>query len=212
MMGNPPLYAINRHDILSVRLYRGGIVLSALAFLLGTFLVLATEGWQSASAAAWIERYRVLLHVAVWLLVIGTGISVATIHLYMRQFHILLKALFAIGLLSVVILLITGILSGRGFLRILYEAPYGTFGFGFVLATLCGIAVKEAICFGKAEAVLFAVVTPILILGHLFHAWTPMTALLLLCADTLFLSIFAVRKAAMPVDLDIGDKSIYRKA
>ncbi|MDX1764254.1 MAG: DUF2301 domain-containing membrane protein, partial [bacterium] len=82
-------------------------------------------------------------------------------------------------------------------------------GFGFILASLCGIAVKEAFCFGQLEAILFALVTPTLVLGHLFHAISPMTATFLLCLDTLLLCIFAIRKEIMPASLDIGDKSVY---
>jgi uncharacterized integral membrane protein len=200
---------INEKDILSVRLYRGGIVLSALSFVLGTVMLLVTGGWQSPSSTEWIGQNRVFLYTAVWMIVVGTGISVVTIHLYIRQFHALLKILYGIGLISVILFLALGMTSGQGFLNILYGTPYGSFGFGFVLATLCGIAVKEAFCFGRAEAILFAVVTPILVLGHIFHALSPMTAFMLLCADTFFVCIFAVRKVIMPVGPDIGDKSIY---
>lgn len=200
---------INEQDIRGVQLYRGGIVLCALAFVLGTALLLLTEGWRSPSSAEWLEQNRVLLWVTVGMIVFGVGLSVVTIHLYIRQFHSFLKLLFGIGMVSVLIFLIMAVVSDRGFLTILYMTPYGTFGFGFVLATLCGIAVKEAFCFGRAEAILFAVVTPILILGHMFHSLSPMTELTLLCTDTILLSVFAARKVIMPVDLDIGDKSVY---
>jgi uncharacterized integral membrane protein len=208
-MDNSSSFGINEKDIMSVRLYRGGIVLSALAFILGTVLLLVTEGWKNTASTEWIKNHNVLLHTVVWMMVIGTGISVVTIHLYIRQFHRLLKILYGVGLAALVLFLVMGITSGRGFLNLLYQTPYGTFGFGFMLATLCGIAVKEAFCFGRAEAVLFAVVTPVLVLGHMFHAFSPFTALMFLCADTLFIVIFAARKVIMPVDLDIGDKSIY---
>jgi uncharacterized integral membrane protein len=208
-MDNHPHLDINEKDIRGVQFYRGGIVLSALAFVMGTVLLFLTQPWNDPDSPRWLAHHRILLSVAVWMIVIGTGTSVLTIHLYIRQFHVLLKILFGIGLVSILIFFGLGIWNSQGFLRILYETPYGTFGFGFVLAALCGIAVKEAFCFGQLEAVLFALATPVLVLGHIFHAWSPYTAFLLLCADSLFLCIFAVRKVMMPVDLDIGDKSVY---
>ena len=200
---------INQQDIMGVRIYRGGIVLTALCFVIATVLLLVTEGWKNPSSSEWIAHHRLLLHVSVWGVVIGTGISVVTIHLYIRQFHALLKILFSIGLAAVVFFLIMGIVTGKGLIHLLFQNHYGTFGFGFVLAALCGIAVKEAFCFGLPEAILFAVVTPILVMGHLLSLFSPLTALILLCADTFFLTLFAVRKEMMAPDLDIGDKSVY---
>ncbi|PIV85718.1 MAG: hypothetical protein COZ32_10030 [Nitrospirae bacterium CG_4_10_14_3_um_filter_53_41] len=202
-------YEINERDIRGVRIYRGGIVASALAFVMVTVLLLFTQAWGNSNASLWISHHEVLLLLAVWMIVLGTGASVLTIHLYIRQFHLLLKILFGIGAASVMVFLAAGFFSGRGFLQILYQTPYGTFGFGFVLAALCGITVKEAFCFGMPEAVLFAVATPLLILGHIFDAFRPLTNLALLCAATLLICIFAVRKVIMRVDLDIGDKSVY---
>ena len=202
-------FDINARDIRSVRIYRGGIVLSALAFVLGSGLVIATEAWNHPSSADWIGQHRLLLTFAVVMLAAGTGTAVINIHLYIRQFHAVLKLLFAIGLVSTLLLFIIGFFNGHGFLTTLYQKPYGILGFGFILASLCGIAVKEAFCFGQLEAILFAVVTPTLVLGHLFHAISPMTATFLLCLDTLLLCIFAIRKEIMPASLDIGDKSVY---
>jgi uncharacterized integral membrane protein len=202
-------YKINAQDIREVRVYRGGIVVSALGFLLGTILVLLTQAWDQPSSTVWIREHRLLLGLAAGMVLAGTGISVMTIHLYIRQFHTLLKILFGIGLVSVMLLFMLSIFTAEGFLSTLYQKPYGTFGFGFILATLCGIAVKEAFCFGQIEAVLFALVTPVLVLGHIFGALSPSTAFALLCVDTLLLCIFAIRKEIMPVDLDIGDKSVY---
>ncbi len=208
-MDDHPHLDINEKDIRSVQLYRSGIVLSALAFVIATTLLIATRGWQSLSGAEWIGQHRLLLYTSIWMLVIGTGLSIFTIHLYIRQFHIFLKILFGIGVGSLILFLAMGGISDRDFLQTLYHAPYGTLGFGFVLAALCGIAVKEAFCFGQIEAVLFATVTPVLILGHIFHMLSPQTEFILLNADTLLICIFAIRKVSMPVDLDIGDKSVY---
>lgn len=208
-MGKVSVYDINERDIRGVRIYRGGIVVSALAFVMVMVLLLFTQAWGNPDASLWIAHHGVLLMIAVWMIVLGTGTSVLTIHLYIPQFHLLLKILFGIGAAAVMIFLAAGFFSGRGFLQILYQTPYGTFGFGFVLAALCGITVKEAFCFGMPEAILFAVVTPVLVLGHIFDAFRPLTGLVLLCADTLLLCIFAVRKVTMPEDLDVGDKSVY---
>ncbi len=200
---------ITPQDIRGVRVYRGGILLAAAGVVGAALLLFVSRAWETPSAQGWIDSHRLALHLMVWSVTIGTGISVVTVHLYMRQFHTLLKILYGIGLAAMGAFVVLGLIGGRGFLHILYETPYGTFGFGFVLAALCGIAVKEAFCFGRIEAVLIAVVTPILVLGHLFRWTSPQTGFLLLAADAIFLGIFAARKWIMPVDLDIGDKSIY---
>ncbi len=202
-------FEITQADIRSVRVYRGGIVVAALAFVLVAVLVGLTQGWESPSATAWLAHHQPLMISALGLLIIGTGTSVMTIHLYIGQFHTLLKLLFGIGLISILIFVVMAGVTPRRFLEILYLTPYGTLGFGFILATLCGITVKEAFCFGMIEAILFAAVTPVLVLGHLFHWLSPFSAFILLCLDTLFLCIFAARKEMMAADLDIGDKSVY---
>lgn len=202
-------FGTTERDIRSVQIYRAGIALSALAFLIVNTLLLVTQGWKNPSSTPWIRGHSLLLSLAVWMLITGVGISVLSIHLYIHRFHTLLKILYGIGIVSVVLLLGAGVSREIGFLSLLYETPAGTVGFGFILATLCGIAVKEAFCFGQIEAVLFAVVTPILVLGHLFQILNPVSAFLFLCADTLFLVFFAVRKIMMPIHLDIGDKTLY---
>ncbi len=196
-------------DLRGVRIYRGGIVVSALAFVVTAILTALTKVWEATSVTAWLAHHQPLLIIAVVLLIAGTGTSVMTIHLYIRQFHTLLKLLFGIGLVSVIAFVILSLLTPQGFLETLYLTPYGTLGFGFILAALCGITVKEAFCFGMPEAIAFAAVTPLLVLGHLFHQLSPFTAFILLCLDTLFLCIFAARKERMAADLDIGDKSVY---
>jgi uncharacterized integral membrane protein len=210
-MSPSPSFEITKKDIRSVQVYRGGIVLTALAFVVGTSLLFYTEGWKSLSSSAWLAHHRVLVASAVGMVIVGTGVSVLTIHLYIRQFHMLLKILYGIGLMSVAVFLVMAFTTPQRFLEILYKTPYGIVGFGFILAALCGIAVKEAFCFGQIEAVLFAVVTPLLVLGHLFQIWSPAVGFILLCLDTLLLCIFAAHKEIMPPDLDIGDKSVYMK-
>jgi zinc transport system permease protein len=46
------------------------------------------------------EQHRFPLYAAVWGVAAGTGISVLTIHLYIRQFHTFLKILFGIGVIA----------------------------------------------------------------------------------------------------------------
>lgn len=196
-------------DIRSVRIYRGGIVLSALAFVSVTVLAGLTQSWKNPSSTAWLAHHQPLVVAALLLLIAGTGISVMTIHLYVRQFHTLLKLLFGAGLCSVLLIAVGSFVSPRQFLEILYLTPYGTLGFGLILAALCGITVKEAFCFGMIEAILFSLITPVLVLGHLFHWISSFPAFILLCLDALFLCIFAARKEMMAADLDIGDKSVY---
>jgi len=196
-------------DIRDVRIYRGGIAAAAVALVAAAGLAGLTRAWAAPSATAWLAHHEPLLIGLVILLIAGTGTSVMKIHLYIRQFHLLLKVLFGIGLVATLLAALAAAVTSRHFLEILYLSPYGILGFGFILAALCGITVKEAFCFGMPEAIAFAVVTPVLVLGHLFGGLAPFTAFILLCGDAFLLSFFAVRKARMAADLDIGDKSIY---
>jgi len=145
----------------------------------------------------------------VLLLTAGTGLSVANIHLYIGGLRRVLRILYGLGTGGLLFLLLWAGLSGRDFLELLLARPYGLAAWGPVLAALCGIAVKEAVCFGRIEAVLFALVTPVLVLGRLLSLLGPRALEVLFAIDTILLCVFAVRKARMAVERDIGDKSLY---
>ena len=83
---------------------------------------------------------------------------------------------------------------------------------GPLFASITGVAFKEAVCYGKAEALALAVLTPALLLSHLSHVFgeaSPVveTGLLGLWAASFLL--FALGKWSQPVHEDIGDKSVF---
>ena len=196
--------AVEARDVREVLLYRAGIAVCAGAMVLA---LAASAG--GPAGADWLAHRRLPLTAAVLLLTAGTGLSVATIHLYIRGFRALLRWLYAAGAAGLLLVVVWAGLSGRAFLGLLLGSPVGLVAWGPVLAALCGVAVKEAVCFGRIEAVLFATLTPLLVAGRLWGFLGPRSLQLLFAADTVLLCVFAVAKARMPVERDIGDKSLY---
>jgi uncharacterized integral membrane protein len=69
--------------------------------------------------------------------------------------------------------------------------------------------VKEGLCYGKPEAALLALLTPLLLLGHLtgLLGGLPEEALMLTCVAAY--STLAARKWTQAVKDDVGDKSVF---
>lgn len=71
-----------------------------------------------------------------------------------------------------------------------------------------GVAVKEGLCYGKLEAALLAIFTPIMCLSHL-SSGSDASANLVFLPWVLTIIVFAARKYSQPVKDDIGDKSVF---
>ncbi len=187
---------LTREDIVTVVLYRTGIVLSALIVALAAVLVAA--GIPAGSLPADMAGYGLYASV---------GMSVFFIHLYVSAFKKFLKNLYFISLGCLVALLALG----KGSLSAaLMSTPYGP----LLLLPLSGclgfVTAKEAFCFKLLEGYLLAMIMPVYLLmaggGMLSHGGA-VSGLILIAA---LLVLFTLRKAFMPVAYDIGDKSAYR--
>jgi uncharacterized integral membrane protein len=69
--------------------------------------------------------------------------------------------------------------------------------------------VKEGFCYGKPEAAGIALLTPLLLLGHLTGLLPGAAARLLLAGAAGCTAVFAARKYTQAVKDDIGDKSVF---
>jgi uncharacterized integral membrane protein len=190
-------FTITERDRWEVIVYRSGLVLAAACFVIGAGLVLGADQLDSR------------LHILSWLysgFCLGLGVSLWTIHIYMKLLHRVLQVFWGIG---VVASLAIAYGSPAPFALTVYNHPLTIFGVGFVFAALTGIFFKEAFCFDRLETKLLTPLVPVLLLGHLL-GWLslPVEQVLLAIGAGLF-AVFALRKAIQPIPPDIGDKSVF---
>ncbi|NJN01960.1 MAG: DUF2301 domain-containing membrane protein [Leptolyngbyaceae cyanobacterium RM1_1_2] len=190
-------FSITASDRQEVIVYRSALAVAALCFTAGSALILRQ------GAQPWVLYGLTALFSCFWL---ALGVSLATIHIYLKPLHQALKIFWLIGGLSALGLAIA---YPTPLLLTLYQQPLTLFGVGFTFVALTGIFFKEAFCFGRLETQILTPIVPALLLGHL-SGWLPLTweRWLLLAWAVLFL-VFAGRKAFQPIPDDIGDKSVF---
>lgn len=150
-------FTITQSDRRGVIIYRLGLTLAALSFILGSGLVL----WQGATS--WVLQ---LLTPLFFLYSLGLGISLVTIHIYLVPLHRILQAFWAIGTLSGIIITWR---SYEPLALFVYHHPLTLLGIGFSFAALTGIYFKEAFCFNRLETKFLTPIVPLLLLGHLLN-------------------------------------------
>ncbi len=197
-MGEKQIFQpLTREDIVTVVLYRAGIVLSAIILVLGFLLSRTSNDPATARLSADILGYGLYASV---------GMCVFFIHLYVGVFKTYLKNLYYISLGCLVVLLIVG----KGAPSSVLGAPYGP----LLLLPLSGclgvVTAKEAFCFRISEGYLLAMIMPAYLLLVSAGALSRGGAIYGLAAITALFVIFTLRKAFMPLAYDIGDKSAYR--
>jgi len=180
-----------------VIIYRSGLVLAALCFVAGTVLVLIANP---------LESYLPILS---WLysgFCLGLGISLWTIHIYMKVLHRVLQVFWGIGVIASMAIAHG---SSDPFALTVYTHPLTILGVGFVFAALTGIFFKEAFCFNRLETKFLTPLIPVLLLGHLLGWLAPQVEQILLILWAGLFAVFALRKAIQPIPPDIGDKSVF---
>lgn len=188
-------FTITADDRREVLIYRAGLVTAAVCFVLGVGLVL----WQG-------DRVLALISLLYSLFCLSLGVSLWTIHIYMKPLHRALQIFWAIG---VVASLVVAHGSPDPFALTVYQQPLTILGVGFVFVALTGIFFKEAFCFNRVETKFLTLLVPVLLLGHLV-GWLPRSLEVgLLAVWAGFFATFAIRKAIQPIPPDIGDKSIF---
>lgn len=190
-------FTITAEDRREVVIYRAGLALAGLSFVVGTGLLL----WQGATPAVLLA-----LTVLYGLFCAGLGISLWTIHIYLAPLHRALQVFWAIGAIASLVLALQ---SPAPLALTAYEQPLTLLGIGFVFAALTGIFVKEAFCFNRLETKILTPIVPLLLVGHLTGTmpFAVKQGFLVLWA-ALFL-VFVARKATQAIPPDIGDKSVF---
>ena len=192
-------------DKISVTLYRGGIVLSALSLVYGVAYFFFGAKGSSVSLFTGGFPFAVF-----WIFIICVDISVSFLHLYSKQILRMIQSCAAIGTL---ILLAGFVFFNFSPAPIFYSegiaGKIGLVGLGFVAAGFAGIGAKEAYCFKLNEGYIYGVLSALLVIGHFFGIYTPQIALGLLSVITVLVVVFTIRKLFLPLHYDIGDKSRY---
>lgn len=190
-------YTITERDRKGVIIYRSGLGVAAVSFAVATFLVL----WQGTTPLV-LNAVTLLFS----LFTLSLGVSLFTIHIYLRPLHRLLQLFWLTGTISSAIIAFR---SSQPLALFVYNHPITLFGVGFSFAALTGIYFKEAFCFDRLETKFLTPLVPLLLLGHIAGVFPLAVEQFLLTAWSFLFIIFAVRKLIQPITPDIGDKSVF---
>ena len=190
-------FIITQDDRKEVIIYRLGLCLASFSFAVATLLVLIF-GKQ-----LWVLDLLTLLFVV---FSVGLGISLATIHIYLRILHRLLQGFWIIGTITA---LSIAWYSSEPLALFVYNHPSTLFGIGCTFAALTGIFFKEAFCFNRLETKFLTLLVPSLLLGHLTGILPTRIKAVFLASWGLLFVIFSIRKAIQSIPPDIGDKSVF---
>lgn len=171
-------------DVRSVRLYRLGLVLTALGLLAsGLLVVFDPESFFAGRNAV----------------ALGAAVSGSNLHLYDKRIRSLIVSAAWFG---VVVMLCAVPIEGT------LGRAVDVAGLGLVFVALSGFALKEQFCF---KVPLMRAVPWLLAasLVPLLAEWWLIAGVLLLLAGASF-GLLAVAKLRMPLHYDIGDKSKYQ--
>lgn len=188
-------YTITKDDRQEVIIYRGGLVIAAVSFALASNLWFAQK-----------DAVIPLITPLFALFSLGLGVSLLTIHIYLKPLHRLLQAFWIIGTISTIAIATQ---TDRPLALYVYNHPATLWGIGFTFAALTGIYFKEAFCFNRLETKVLTLVVPFLLLGHLSGLVPVNIKEILLAVWTIGFTIFAGRKMIQAIDPDIGDKSVF---
>ena len=192
---------LTREDMITVVLYRAGIVISTIIMSALAYLLTAAS---SISNTALLSRSADILAYGLYA---SVGMSVFFIHLYVGKFKSFLKNLYYVSLACLIVLLSIGKGSVSGALTngpnsLLLMLPLsGCLGF---------VTAKEAFCFKLVEGYLLAMIMPVYLLLVSGGILAGQGAAYGLALIAVMLVIFTLRKVFMPIAFDIGDKSAYQ--
>jgi uncharacterized integral membrane protein len=190
-------FTLTDRDRQEVLIYRGGLAVAAASFVAATTITL----WPSPDP----DRLK-WISLAYSLFCLSLGVSLLTIHIYMKPLHRVLQVFWLVGVLTS---LAIAHFSPEPFALTVYQQPLTILGIGFVFAALTGIYFKEAFCFDRLETKILTPLVPTLLLGHLVGILPPAIERYLLLAWAVLFAIFALRKITQPIPPDIGDKSVF---
>ena len=197
---------LTRGDIISVFLYRSGIIFSMLALVYGFLFYFHVITHRTVPSFLSGPNH----HIALFLLTFSVVLSTSFLHLYSKT---LLKAIRIFALTGLVILIVRYIYFGNDIPSIVFSrgvsGKTGVIGWGFIMAGFSGIGAKEAFCFKLYEGYAYAILSAMFVLLHLAGALSLSAGFIFVTLITGLVVIFTFRKLRLPLFYDIGDKSRY---
>lgn len=190
-------FTITESDRQEVMIYRLGLAVAGISFSVGIILFF----WLGLTPI--IEQVLTVLFA---LFIIGLGVSLQTIHIYLKPLHNTLKIFWLIGTISSIILTIQ---TQQSLVIVIKNQPLSLFGIGFIFASLTGIFIKEAFCFNRIEAKILAVMIPSLLLGYIICIFPLQLEQILLTIWGILFLVFLMGKSIQEIPPDIGDKSVF---
>lgn len=190
-------FTITQSDRIGVIVYRSGLMVAALSFAIGSWLVLSS-GDTPTILSKLTPLYAVFC--------VALGVSLLTIHIYMGLLHRVLQVFWGVGAITATVLALQ---SSEPLALFVYNHPTAILGIGFTFAALTGIYFKEAFCFNRFETKFLTPLVPMLLLGHLASVLPTTWEQVLLGIWAVLFMVFALRKVVQPIPADIGDKSVF---
>ncbi|TAE52782.1 MAG: hypothetical protein EAZ87_24565 [Nostocales cyanobacterium] len=190
-------FTITKGDRIGVIIYRTSLIIAAISFAIASNLALFYSDNPLAIQAI-TPLYTCFT--------IALGVSLLTIHIYMKILHQILQLFWIIGSISAFIF---AHFDSQPFIVTIYNQPLTLFGVGFTFAALTGIFFKEGFCFNRLETKILTPLVPLLLLGHLAGIFSPQNEQLLLGVWVIAFLVFALRKTIQNIPADIGDKSVF---
>jgi uncharacterized integral membrane protein len=187
-------FTITEDDRTSVKIYRSGLTVAAIAFTIASLLALTGQG--ESPVLTWLYAMFVL----------GLALSLATIHIYLAALHRALQVFLGVGAIASVII---ALYFPESLALTVYHQPLTLLGVGFTFAALTGIFFKEGFCFNRIETKILTPLVPLLLLGHMTNLLPVDVERGLLLTWTIFFGVFVVRKLIQAIPPDIGDKSVF---
>jgi uncharacterized integral membrane protein len=136
----------------------------------------------------------------------GLGVSLQTIHIYLKPLHNTLKIFWLIGTISTIIFAVK---SQESLVIFIKNQPLSLLGIGFIFASLTGIFIKEAFCFNRIEAKILSVIIPSSLLGYIIGIFPLQLEQILLTIWGILFLVFLMGKSIQEIPPDIGDKSVF---
>lgn len=183
-----------------MRGYRAGLSVAAIALLLEILATYSPEGFVPHNLLWPAQDFIAVIGC------VGLGISLYLIHIYVTPLKRFVQGLYATGFLGGLGLALT---QPQPVTQYVASHPGAVWLVGPLFAAVTGLAFKEGLCYGKAEAAGLFFVTPALMLGHLTGLIPERGQQGLLAAFVVMFTIFAARKYTQAIEDDIGDKSVF---
>lgn len=144
-----------------------------------------------------------------WLLplLLGVGLALRWIHIYLRPLHRALQLFWLLGCAGFALLAWRA--GPAGMAAAVATDSRWIWAIGPFFAALAGIGFKEFFCFRRPEAIGVTLLLPLALLGRLSGLLPAAACAALLGLEAGLLLVLTLRKFPMPAAADVGDKSVF---